>query len=70
MLLNEFLKEHCKVETQEHRIQEQEATITQLNLMLRSTKPRSRIEIHSRAPAAGMDALAASLKEQNAQIQK
>ncbi len=30
MLLNEFLKEHKKVETQNRRIQEQEATITQL----------------------------------------
>jgi trimeric autotransporter adhesin len=30
MLLNEFLKEHRKVEEQNHKIQEQEATITQL----------------------------------------
>jgi hypothetical protein len=30
MLLNEFLKEHKKVEAQNRRIQEQEATITQL----------------------------------------
>jgi hypothetical protein len=30
MLLNEFLKEHKKVEEQNRRIQEQEATITQL----------------------------------------
>jgi hypothetical protein len=30
MLLNEFLKEHRKVEGQSHKIQEQEATITQL----------------------------------------
>jgi len=30
MLLNEFLKEHRKVEQQDHRIQEQDATIAQL----------------------------------------
>jgi len=30
MMLNEFLKEHKKVEAQNRRIQEQEATITQL----------------------------------------
>jgi predicted RNase H-like nuclease (RuvC/YqgF family) len=30
MLLNEFLKEHRKVEQQDHRIQEQERTIAQL----------------------------------------
>jgi hypothetical protein len=30
MLLNEFIKEHCKVQDQERRIQEQEATIAQL----------------------------------------
>jgi len=30
MLLNEFLKEHRKVEEQNRKIQEQEATITQL----------------------------------------
>ena len=30
MLLNEFLKEHCKVEEQNRRIQEQETTIAQL----------------------------------------
>ena len=30
MLLNEFLKEHCKVEEQNRKIQGQQATITQL----------------------------------------
>src|SRR5213075_1374360 len=30
MLLNEFLKEHCRVEKQSRKIQEQEATIAQL----------------------------------------
>ena len=57
MLLNEFLKEHRKVEEQEHKIaaqdskaQEQDALISQLNKELK--------------------ALTASLKEQGAQIQK
>src|SRR5215217_7931886 len=30
MLLNEFLKEHARVEEQDHRIQQQDATIAQL----------------------------------------
>jgi hypothetical protein len=30
MLLNEFLKEHRKVERQDHKMQEQEATFAQL----------------------------------------
>jgi hypothetical protein len=30
MLLNEFLKEHAKVDEQDRKIQKQEATITQL----------------------------------------
>jgi hypothetical protein len=57
MLLNEFLKEHRKVEKQERKmqqqdrkIQEQEATITQLE--------------------KGMETVAARLKEQGAQIQR
>jgi hypothetical protein len=37
MLLNEFLKEHNKVEQQDHRLQEQEATITQLKKDFRAT---------------------------------
>jgi len=50
MLLNEFLKEH-------RRVQEQEATITQL----KSTVAQQQ---------KGMKLLAASLKEQASQIQK
>jgi uncharacterized coiled-coil protein SlyX len=57
MLLNEFLKEHCKVEEQEATITKmksasakQEATITQLK--------------------SGMEALGAAVKDQAAQIQK
>ena len=50
MLLNEFLKEHRKVEQQGHKIQEQDATIAQLK--------------------SGIEALAATVKEQASQIQK
>ena len=35
MLLNEFLKEHCKIEDQERRIQEQEATVAELKKQLK-----------------------------------
>jgi uncharacterized coiled-coil protein SlyX len=57
MLLNEFLKEHRKVEEQGCKLQGQEATISQL----KSTVAQQQ---------KGMEALAASLKEQAAQIQK
>jgi Chaperone of endosialidase len=75
MLLNEFLKQHCKVEEQERKIseqssktQEQETTIAQLkasvgqqNKDFQATVARQEKEI---------EALSASLKEQAAQIQK
>jgi uncharacterized coiled-coil protein SlyX len=57
MLLNEFLKEHRKVEEQGCKLQGQEATISQL----KSTVAQQQ---------KGMEALAASLKEQAAQVQK
>jgi hypothetical protein len=57
MLLNEFLKEHGKVEAQGHKVQEQEATITEL----RSIVAREHKEI---------EALAAHLKKQDSKIQK
>ena len=57
MLLNEFLKEHRKVEMQERKVQAQEATIAQL----KSTVAQQQ---------NGMEALAAQLKEQASQIQK
>ena len=64
MLLNEFLKEHRKVEEQEHRLseqdrkeQEQEAMITQL----KSTVAQQQ---------KGMEVFAATLKAQASQIQK
>jgi hypothetical protein len=54
MLLNEFLKAHRKVEAQQRRIENQEATITQLK----------------RDFGATIAQLTAQLKEQAAQIQK
>ena len=57
MLLNEFLKEHRKVE-------EQEASITQL----KSTVAKQEATIAQQQ--RGMDAVTARLNEQAAQIQK
>jgi uncharacterized coiled-coil protein SlyX len=57
MLLNEFLKEHRKVE-------EQQATITQL----KSTLAKQQVTIAQQQ--RGMDAVTARLDEQAAQIQK
>ncbi len=57
MLLNEFLKEHRKVDEQNHKTQEQEATIAEL----KSTVAQQQ---------KGMELLTAHLKEQAAQIQK
>src|SRR5438132_767034 len=54
MLLNEFLKEHHKVEEQACKVQEQEATIAELKKDLRATVAH----------------LTARLEEQAAQIQK
>jgi hypothetical protein len=57
MLLNDFLKEHKRVEAQQRKIEEQEATIAELKSM---------------APweQKGMDVLTAQLKEQATQIRK
>jgi uncharacterized coiled-coil protein SlyX len=57
MLLNEFLKEHRKVDEQNRKTQEQEATIGEL----KSTVAQQQ---------KGMEILTAQLKEQVAQIQK
>jgi phage shock protein A len=54
MLLNEFLKEHKKVEEQARKVQQQEATIAELKKDLRATVAH----------------LTARLEEQAAQIQK
>jgi len=57
MLLNEFLKEHRKVEAQDRKLAGQEATITEL----KSTIARQ---------LEAMEAVTAQLKEQAAQIRK
>ena len=61
MLLNEFLKEHNKVE-------EQQVTITELKLTL--AQQRKDFEMAIARQQKEMDALTAQLKEQTAQIQK
>ena len=40
MLLNEFLKEHRKMDAQEHKIREQEATISELKKDLQTVVAR------------------------------
>jgi uncharacterized coiled-coil protein SlyX len=64
MLLNEFLKEHRKVEELKGTIGNQEATITQLKAA--ALKQEATIT----ELKAGIEALTASLKKQEAQIQK
>jgi len=61
MLLNEFLKEHRKVEEQDRRLQKQEATIASQQKEFQSAVAQQRKEIQL---------LRASLAEQAAQIQK
>jgi trimeric autotransporter adhesin len=55
MLLNEFLKEHCKVESQESRIQQQEATIVRQQRQIDALtaglqKVIARLEVSETAP--------------------
>jgi hypothetical protein len=57
MLLNEFLKEHRKVEEQNRKVQEQEATIAELRKDFRTT-------------VAQLTQLTARLEEQDSKIQK
>jgi hypothetical protein len=57
MLLNEFLKEHCKVEEQGRKAQQQETTITDLGLAMAQQQKQLR-------------ALTVSVKEQAAQLQE
>ena len=57
MLLNEFLKEHRKVQEQEGQMQKEEATIAQLKATVAQQQK-------------GMEVLAANLKEQASKIQK
>jgi hypothetical protein len=64
MLLNEFLKEHRKVEQQACEIQEQKAAMARLKSTV--AKQEARIAQQQK----GMDILMAQLEEQAAQIQK
>ena len=57
MLLNEFLKEHLKVEEQHCQMQEQQAVVTQLKLTVAQQQKT-------------MELVNARLKQQEAQIQK
>jgi septal ring factor EnvC (AmiA/AmiB activator) len=57
MLLNEFLKEHRKVQDQDRKVEEQETTIAQLKATVTEQQK-------------GMEVLSANLKEHESQIQK
>ena len=57
MLPNEFLEEHRKVEAQERKVQEQRATVTQLESQLAMQRKE-------------MEALTAHLKEEDSKIEK
>ena len=57
MLLNEFLKEHWRVEAQQTKIKKQEATMTELKLTIAQQQK-------------GMEVLTTQLKEQGVQIEK
>jgi uncharacterized coiled-coil protein SlyX len=64
MLLNEFLKEHRKVEQQAREMQEQKTTVSQL----KSTVAEQQVIIAQQQK--GMEAVTTQLKEQASQIQK
>jgi uncharacterized coiled-coil protein SlyX len=72
MLLNEFLREHCKVEEQQATIADLKSTVAQQRIYFEAAIARQRKE--SEATAAQqqkeIQALTASLTEQAAQIQK
>src|SRR6266542_3927493 len=75
MLLNEFLKEHRKVQEQNRKIEEQEATISQVKSAAAKQETSIAQQRHDfQATIAqqqnGMEAIAARLEEQGAQIQK
>jgi len=75
MLLNEFLKEHGEVQEQERKLEEQEATVTQLKSRIakhEASVGRRRKDFQTTATQQqkAIKALAASLKEQASQIQK
>jgi uncharacterized coiled-coil protein SlyX len=71
MLLNEFLKEHCKVEEQQASITRLESTVAKQEAAVARQKGKiqSQEEIIAQQQK-GMEVLAAQIKEQAAQIQK
>jgi hypothetical protein len=68
MLLNEFLKEHRKVEDQGRKEQEQEATISQLKSTVAQQQKDFQLALAQQQKE--IKALTASLKEQASQIKK
>jgi hypothetical protein len=71
MLLNEFLKEHRKVEEQACTVQEQEAAIIRLKSTVAEQEAKMAQQQSANADQQkAIEALTASLKEQAAQIQK
>jgi hypothetical protein len=68
MLLNEFLKEHRKVEAQARKVQEQEATTAQLKSAV--VQQRKNFEARIAQQQKAMEAVMARLKEQDSKIQK
>ncbi len=64
MLLNEFLKEHCKVEEQSRKIDEQEATIAQLKQGFQSKLAAQQKQIE--ALTAGWQKVSAQLEASKA----
>jgi hypothetical protein len=68
MLLNEFLKEHKRVEQQQSRIEAQQATIAELKFTI--AQQRKGFEAIAVQQWNQVQILAAQLKEQAVQIQK
>jgi hypothetical protein len=48
MLLNEFLKEHCKVETLEAKVAKLEATVEKVTAQLEQNKSAPQIVLNNR----------------------
>jgi len=63
MLLNEFLKEHRKVEQQDRKLKEQEVTISELKQDLQATGARQQKQIE--ALSAGLQKVSAKLEVNN-----
>jgi len=64
MLLNEFLKEHCKVEQQQRKLEQEKTTIAQLKSAV------AKQEVTATEQQKEIAALTTNLKEEAAQIQK